>query len=430
MTEVPPGASDTPTTLLVSPSLQGHRVIYCRVLAGLIAGAGRRVVVASDLRDPAVAGDPLLIDLEATPGVELRDTSPIREGRTVTVQGLRELAANVRADTVFLAEADDLAGRLADLRSALAHVRLVGLFIRSTNYQYHRRPSAVARVRRRLRGSAGPDAAWEEFHTRTLPSKALLDAALVLDERFAEEHSRTHHWLPDIYEEAPDAHGRANGETALWKARLAAFLAAAGTRPLLVYVGANQERRGYDRLLRLALDEGAVVAHCGLFSLDGEPTDAEVLGLRAELESRAAFLGTEGAYLHPETATLFLRAARCVVFPYRGHDGSSGVMLQALAAGRPVLVPDRGLMAFRTRAFGLGGTYRDGDADDLRRAFRALQARPPEGFLERARGYLAFFSQEQVAAAVRAAMFRDGPGAVLPRQVAPGRDSGARWDAR
>ena len=31
-------------------------------------------------------------------------------------------------------------------------------------------------------------------------------------------------------------------------------------------------------------------------------------------------------------------------------------MLQALAAGRPVLVPDRGLMACRVRTFGFGTT--------------------------------------------------------------------------
>ncbi len=336
-------------TLLVSPSLQGHRVIYCRVLAGVLTAAGHRVVVSGDLRDPAIAGDPLLLDLEARPYVELRDLSGIREDRGVSAQGLGRLAREVGAGTVFLAEADDLAGRLADLRSALgpARVRLVGLFVRSTNYQYHARPSPAARLRRRLRGGAGPEADWQEFHTRTLPARALLDAALVLDERFAAEHRATHQWLPDIYREAGGPGGAAGEETSRWQARLEAFLAAAGPRPLLVYMGTSQERRGYDTLLRLAVDEDCAVAHCGRFALDGEAADAEVLRLRAELEGRGAFLATDGAYSSPETAAAFLRAARCVVLPYRGHDGSSGVMLQALDAGRPVLVPDRGLMAYR-----------------------------------------------------------------------------------
>lgn len=94
-------------------------------------------------------------------------------------------------------------------------------------------------------------------------------------------------------------------------------------------------------------------------------------------------------------------------------------MLQALAAARPVLVPDRGLMAYRVRTFGLGRTYRDGDAGDLQRQFRTLLAHGPEPYRRRLDAFLAFFTRTQVAAAVGAAVSGSGAGAQLPQLALP-----------
>ena len=76
--------------------------------------------------------------------------------------------------------------------------------------------------------------------------------------------------------------------------------------------------------------------------------------MRAALRSAGRLFETGGPYDDASTADVFLRAARCVVLPYRDHDGSSGVMLQALAAGRPVLVPDEGSWATVSAASGSG----------------------------------------------------------------------------
>lgn len=420
MTVLRSAAAGGPATLVVSPSLQGHRVIYCRVLAGVLAEEGRRVVVAGDLRDGAVSGDPLVRDLGAREGVELVDLGELLHGRAVPARDLAVLAARAGADTVLLAEADDFAGELGLLRrvdGAPAGLRVVGLFVRSTNYQYRARPTTVARARLTLKRRFGRGSGREEFHARALRGRGLVDAALVLDERYACEHPRTHSWLPDIFREFDEPVAATDDETARWEQRLHVYLADAGARPVLVYVGTNQHRRGYDTLLRLALEVDGCVVHCGRFVLDGEPSDAEVTALRAELEARRALFETGGPYVRPETAAVFLRAARCVVLPYRQHDGSSGVMLQALAAGRPVLVPDRGLMAYRARTFGLGVTFRDGDAADLRRRFAELQTRGPVEYAARLDAYMGFFSRTQVSAAVRAAVAGAGPGARLPQEA-------------
>jgi len=124
-------------------------------------------------------------------------------------------------------------------------------------------------------------------------------------------------------------------------------------------------------------------------------------------------------YSRPETADVFLRAARAVVLPYRHHDGSSGIMLQAAAAGRPVLVPDRGLMAWRTRRFGLGETFADGDLAGMRRGFRSLLEVAQSGAGSSGVAYGRCFSPRDVHASLRLAVTGKGPGAPLPQDHLP-----------
>ena len=419
----PPSDARLGAVLLVSPSLQGHRLIYCRVLAAVFAATGARVTVAGDTSASVVAAHPLLADLRARPGVDVVDTGPARTFSAAALPGLvREAGAGV----LFCADADGLIGDPglgAARQAAGVAVRTVGLYVRSTNFIHAPRPP----LRRRLRDRAsGRKDAAREFHEREPFADGSVDAALVLDERFAAVHRETHRWMPDIFRE-PAAGAAADAEeTARWRERLDVFLARSPRRPLVVYVGTNQERRGYDVLLRLAVDEEAAFVHCGRLEEHDGRDPGEVERLRAVLRERGALLETGGAYEHAATADAFLRAARCVVLPYRRHDGSSGVMLQALAVGRPVLVPDHGLMAFRAGRFGVGTTFPDGDYPALRAAFRAAAARDPAACAARLTAFIRCFSPAQLEAAVLAAVNGTGPGAELPQQVIPAGGGEAR----
>lgn len=416
MTAPSPASATQRTVLLLSPSLRGHRLIYCRVLAGVLATSGHRVVVAGEATDPTVAGDPLLHELERRPGVEIAGTGP---ADAFTAGAVPSLVARTGADVLFVAEADPYIDVLAANRPLAGRSfsgRTVALFVRSTNYAYRPVDPGWRVVRSRAARRGHRRSAAVGYHERAIARGGGVDAALVLDERFAAEHPHTHRWMPDIYREPPEVYAADDGETGLWQERLESFLAAAGSRPVIAYIGTNQERRGYDTLLRLALEEDGCFIHCGRLGEHDGPDEASVRALRTALRERGALFETGGAYLHPETADLFLRAARCIVLPYRRHDGSSGVMLQALAAGRPVVVPDRGLMAYRARTFGLGTTYRAGDDVDLRRVFRASLSRRPEAYAARLGAFMASFSLRQLAAAVQAALDGRGPGATLPQE--------------
>lgn len=401
--------------MLWSPSLQGHRLVYCRVIACILGELGYEVVIAGDVGGLEVANAARLDTLRGGPVVEVRDIGEDLRADGASLAPLWRLVADVDASLAILAEADDslaaLAGR--DAAGGGRPAKLLALFIRATNDQYALRVPLARRVARHVRHpAASPDAgALLELLTRR---RAPGVVPLVLDERFAGRHAASCRWLPDIYRDPDEAGAAAGDEAAVWRERVRRFAAAAGERPLFVYVGTSGYRRGYDTLLRLALEEDGCVAHCGRFVLNGEPSDEDSSRLRATLLESGRLLETGAPYLEPATADAFIAAARCVVLPYRAHDGSSGIMLQALAVGRPVVVPDRGLMAFRVRGSGLGAVYRDGDNDDLRRRFRELQRRGPAPYAGAMSAFIEHFSLPQLRAALAAAVTGEGGGASLP----------------
>ena len=415
-----------PTVVVFSPSLRGHRQTYCRVLAQILLDDGLDVVVVAGVDRQGGPWDasesPQLRELEGhdryrfiglpETGMPLLQRSPA---------GFMRLLDDVSADAVLLAEADACISLLnARVLRRGRPRRWVGLFIRTTNY-IHERPSeggvcpraAVRLVRRAgrrlLRWRSDP----RLFHEILMPRLRLLDRALYLDEFFVGTHRESASWLPDIFALHPWRNGHDSAEALAWGKRLAAFMAAQEGRPVYVYLGAPQKRRGYGTLLRLAVEEGGCFLHCGRL-VDGADEWDDAGPARTELQGRGALFETGVYYEDDATADLFLERANAIVLPHRGHLGSSGVMLQALAAGRPVLVPDQGLMADRVRAHGLGRTYRAGDWDDLLRQDRALRAEGPRGYVANIEPFMSAFSRGQVESAVRHAMGYGSETAPLP----------------
>ena len=78
-------------------------------------------------------------------------------------------------------------------------------------------------------------------------------------------------------------------------------------------------------------------------------------------------------------------------------------------AGRPVLVPDQGLMAWRDRNFGIGLTFASGDWRDLRCKFSVLQNTPPGVFADAISQFTEYFVRAQRAAALDLALGMRGP---------------------
>ena len=384
---------------LAFPNLYGHRQIYCRQFCDYFLTRGLTVTVAARLEGLGEYQE--LLSLVEDPRVTfISDTWRFEKGPVRKLRGLVAAAYEAHADVTFLAEADECRGMLT---AQITHPSLrlpgrrVGLFIGSTSYIHQAKQSG----RRRL------------FHEVVAQHLPVLEKALALDEAFVAREGGRYIWLPDIAV-WPGATQDGQDEAGEWQGRMAEFLAAQGGKPVVVYVGMPQERRNYARLLELARDIDGCFIHCGaLHDTGGYPQ--EKLPARRELAERSALLEFGRFYQDFETAKSTLAAAQCVVLPYdAGHLTSSGAMLQTLMAGRPVLVPDSGLMAIRVRTFGLGQTYRPDDRQDMRQKFLAMDSTPPADSAERADRFLDFFSREQFEAAMDAALGFDSTGPRLP----------------
>jgi hypothetical protein len=410
--------------LIFSPVLEGHRAVYMSVLADVALGAGWEVVFAAAFENAgnAVSCPHLdryhgerrvsLVDVGGEPGGGL-DIGP---------DSFARLVQRVRADVTVFAHADNHIRLLnSQLFGAARRLpgRRVGIFISGTNFVHGGgRERSLREWARHYRHY--PDT-WREqpvlFHRVLLPTFRLVDVALCLDEVFVGSRGEPYRWLPDI--DATLGAWRLQEESAearTWRERIQAFLAHNEGRPVFVYYGTARARRGYDTLLRLAAEEGGCLIHAGPRA-DDDAYQYDLHSLRRVLTERSGLFET-GQYLEEfDTASIFLRAAHHIVLPYRAHRGSSGVMLQALRAGLPVLVPDSGLMAHRVSRHHLGRVYRAGDWEDLRRQNSVLSRVNADEFRGPIERFLTFFSEVQIASAIGGALGLAGPEAArsLPR---------------
>lgn len=409
----------TPRVLIFSPALGGHRQVYCRVFADILHEAGCGVIVAGSFGAlDATEGARFAEALRRRGPVELVDTSALpRGGRDIGLEALVRLVRERKAEITLFAEADDHRRLLS--RQLLPGRRIpgrrVGVFLRGTRYLHTGRVPDPWRTRLGRWRRDGTTWASDPyvFHEHLLPRFGLLDAALCLDEVFVGTHDQPYQWLPDIFASFDDEDWAVSAAERVWLERLAEFSARHRDSRVLVYYGTAQARRGYASLLRLAVDLDACFVQCGVRPAIDDPT-GDVARARESLARRSALFET-GTYLPSYgVARGFLRAAPCSILPYRRHYVSSGVMLQALDAGRPVLVPDRGLMAWRTRRFGLGHTYAEASYDDLRREAERSLSESPAAYAARVGGFMELFGRDRVASAVRHALGLGGQRAPSP----------------
>jgi glycosyltransferase involved in cell wall biosynthesis len=414
--------ASTPRVLIFSPGLEGHRQVYCRVFTDILREAGCAVVVAGSFGVLDTDSRAALEDALQRRGlVELVDTCEWpRGGRDVDLAGLTALIREKGADATLLAEADDhlkvLVRQLAPGRRLPG--RRVGVFLRGPRYVHVGRDPDPWRNRlgRWRRGRFTWDTDPYLILEHLVPRFGLLDAALCLDEVFVGAHGAPYEWLPDVYASFDPEDWALRDSDRAWLTRLHEFLARDPQAPVLVYYGTAHERRGYPVLLRLAAGLTARFVHCGARPALDDPR-GELARLRETLSGRGALFETDTYLPGFGVAREFLRAAPCAVLPYRRHYVSSGVMLQALEAGRPVLVPDTGLMAWRTRSFGLGRTFSSESPGDLRDKTAALMARSPAEFEPSIERFMGFFGRERVRAAVLHALELRAEGAPTPYEA-------------
>ena len=106
-------------------------------------------------------------------------------------------------------------------------------------------------------------------------------------------------------------------------------------------------------------------------------------------------------WLADEELDALYDAATAVLLPYRHFGGSSGIFVNALDHGKPVVAPDYGLIACRVRALGCGSLYSHDSVESFRDAVAGVAENPSKYFdLSKASRFLANNSKQAYLKAI------------------------------
>lgn len=138
---------------------------------------------------------------------------------------------------------------------------------------------------------------------------------------------------------------------------------------VLLMFGDLESRKGYDLLLQLAArDPGCVCVRFGRTKGDYTANWAAILGKeKLLLEDRLFEVDTyvESQYL----IDFIFSTVRFMILPYKNYYRTSGVLIDVLRRGLPVLTSDKGVMAHIVKYYRVGRVFRDGSFQELQKEF-------------------------------------------------------------
>lgn len=376
--------------LIYSPGLDGHRQVYVFVLASILKELNFKLFLACNFTQ-RVSNSYYIDRVKMQHDITLIDTSTYPEGGLdISLSDFLELQIKYNIDLTVFAEADhhiSLLTSQVQRRLRRLNGRLVGIFLRP--FYYYKRLSLYDQLRylKHLPTEWRHDTRF--FHEVLLKRFSLLNFALYLDEKYVSGHKNTV-WLPDVFQQfADEVHYEEKPEQRIWIDKLKVFKEKNQGRNLFLYFGTSQYRRGYDILMRLADETNGCFIHCGLRN-ESEYFEYDINNMRSSLDKKGNLFETNQFIEDPACVEAFFRAVSHLVLPYRNFFGSSGVMLQALNFGIPVLAPETGLIGHRIKKHNLGLTYNEKDPGSLLNHYKIFIRTDPREYVSGIHSYMKY----------------------------------------
>jgi hypothetical protein len=402
--------------LLYSPDVVGHPSIYCRVIADALATEPCQVVVAIGITDGIGLDESLDIQLLASRiGVQLIDTRAFsRTGNPhLTAEELVELQLHFSTDTTLFIEADKsnteffriAAGEAPRLRG-----RNLGIFAKTPEWYpgedfFTGEPrSLLASTVRTTLGNVkrtifNRRESARYFYEKIIIQSGVLDEILVKDERLANWRGPPVYWMPEM--SRPAALPESPEESAEFlrrRSEIECFLASNRDREPVLYFGDAAYYKGYDLFLEFAASTPSICAiHAGR-SYDAQQRfyfRYDVEALRTQLKGGNRLYETNAYVRTQRLKELLFGSIRLYITTHRLALSSSTV-IQALELGKPVLVPDRGLLGYRVRKNNLGDIYGYENLSDLKQKAEKLWHSDLNRFSTLAKSFWQRFSDESV----------------------------------
>jgi glycosyltransferase involved in cell wall biosynthesis len=385
-----------PNVLIFSPDFDGHRQVYVFVMAHVLRELGFKIFIAGNIHQ-TYSNSFYLDKLKKNEDIKIIDTSNYAEGGiNISAIEFLELQIVCESDLTVFAEADNhiplFVSQIFKNKNRLRG-KIVGVFLRPFYYYYQKSLSDQLKYLKHLPSRWRNDE--KLFYEYFLHRFSLLNKVLCIDENFADHHQYIK-WLPDIFQEYADSIVKEEkSEQRIWIERLNEFKEKNKGRFLFLYFGTAQYRRGYDTLLKMANESDSSFIHCGLRN-DNERYIHDIEELRTSLSKSGRLFETDQYIEDPFCIECFFKSVSHLVLPYRNFFGSSGVMLQALSFGIPVLAPDNGIIGYRIKTHYLGSTYNDKESSSLHTQFEYFKKLDPKVFENSIKNYMNHQSTEQL----------------------------------
>jgi glycosyltransferase involved in cell wall biosynthesis len=402
--------------LLYSPDVVGHPRVYCRVIADALADSACEVVIAMGFSERV--GLEACLDLhplfsrKEVQVVDNRQHSAVRHPH-LSAEDLVRLQGALNIDVTLFIEADKSAAEFERIANGEAQPLLgrnLGIFANTAewypgedSFTGEKRGLIAPTLRTTLgnikRSIFQSRKSPKHFYENVILGKKILDEILVKDERLASWRGPPVYWMPEISRPAASPETAAEKQEFQDRAlELRAFLATNPSREPVLYFGDAAYYKGYDTFLAFAAENLNVCAiHAGQsYDSSQKPSfqhDVEALRRRLKGEGR---LYETNAYVHSQRLKeLYFGAIRLYVTTHRLALSSSTV-IQALELGKPVLVPDRGLLGHRVRKNNLGDVYEYGSLSDLASKAEALWRSDLDRFADPAISFWRRFSDQAI----------------------------------
>jgi hypothetical protein len=402
--------------LLYAPILTGHPQVYCRVIGEILLEAGCDVCIAA-ATDPDTVWDDWN-DLRVFAGrkeVSFVDTRTMSEEGTehLRAEEMVALQKTCSIDSTLFVEGDWFREQFIRIGSGEAprlHGRNVAIcagvchwYPGEDGYTGKRQPLFGPTLRQTLgrfkRAVLNQKESDRYFYKTVLAKRRVVDSIIVKDERITERYGAPFFWMPEIYRVFDGESDAVQGaDFKQFSAPVEQYIEQAGAANVLLYFGTGTWYKGYDYFLKLAESDPSTFAlHAGAPERSEPKTMAfDTDGLKSTLREQGRLFETNGFVESSALVDLLFNSIERFVSTHR-LTLSSGTMLQALEAGKPVLVPGTGLVGWRVERFGLGKTYRYQDEQDLVRNWRAFRKEPVDEYGPRINEFMQQFSRENVA---------------------------------
>jgi hypothetical protein len=400
--------------LLYSPDVVGHPRIYVRVIADALSGQDCELIAAMGFTEAyGLHNSPDLHPLQDRAGVQLLDTRGYSQTGAPHLQA-EEIIALQHAfgiDITLFIEADksnDQFRRIAAGAAPHLRGRNIGIFANTAEWhpgedsftgerQAHIGPTLRATLGNLKRTMFHRDRSARHFYENIIIRQGVLDTLLVKDERLADWRGAPVVWMPEISRPPPGPESEeARREYETQSEAIQAYLDAHRDLKPVLYFGDAAHYKGYDLFLEFVdAAPNACAVHAGQSYSDAEKAKLlpETPALREKLLAEGRLFET-GAYVSSNQLKQFLFEMVPLYITTHRLMLSSSTMIQAAEWGRPVLMPDRGLVGHRVRTHQLGGTYRYGDIADLVRQANALWSRDLSRFREPVLNFWSNFTDE------------------------------------